>query len=159
MVWEQRWHPLRREWVVVSSHRNERPWHGERVAESARPALPRYVPDCYLCPGNLRSSGKRNEEYGSVYLFDNDQPCAGDEAPPPPEPPASIYRNSAASGRSRVVCYSPRHDLTLAQLPHAEVVALLQALAAQYRELGARAEVRHVLVFENKGDVVGVSNP
>ena len=65
MVWEQRWHPLRREWVIISSHRNERPWLGERVAEAAR-QLPAYVPDCYLCPGNARSSGKRNEQYGEV---------------------------------------------------------------------------------------------
>lgn len=159
MVWEQRWHPLRREWVIVSSHRNERPWHGERVADAARPALPRYVADCYLCPGNARSSGKRNDQYRGVFVFDNDHPCVGSEAPVPAAPPAAIYRNSPASGASRVVCYSSRHDVTLAQLPHAEFIALLQALAAQYRELGARPEVQHVLVFENKGEVVGVSNP
>ena len=161
MVWEQRWHPLRREWVIVTSHRNERPWQGERVADSTRPALPRYVPDCYLCPGNSRSSGKRNDQYTGVFVFDNDHPCVAPAAvaATPQSPPAAIYRNSPATGVSRVVCYSPRHDLTLAQLPQSEVVALLHALQAQYRELAARQEVRHVLVFENKGEVVGVSNP
>ncbi len=160
MVWEQRWHPLRREWVIVSSHRNERPWQGERVADSAHTGLPRYVADCYLCPGNERSSGKRNDQYNGVYVFDNDHPCVAFTAPvPPPAPPDGIYRNSPAHGVSRVVCYSPRHDLTLAQLPEADVLGLLQALQAQYRQLGARAGVRHVLVFENKGEVVGVSNP
>src|SRR5439155_1405709 len=79
--------------------------------------------------------------------------------PPVTEPPAAIYRNSPASGCARVVCYSPRHDLTLAQLSESEVLGLLGALQAQYRELGAGDDVRHVLVFENKGDVVGVSNP
>ena len=158
MVWEQRWHPLRREWVVISSHRNERPWQGEHVAEAAR-ALPAYIPDCYLCPGNARSSGQRNERYTGVYVFDNDHPCVGPAAPPVAEPPATVYRNSRASGCARVVCYSPRHDLTLAQLTESDVVGLLQALQAQYRELGARDGVRHVLVFENKGEVVGVSNP
>jgi UDPglucose--hexose-1-phosphate uridylyltransferase len=158
MVWEQRWHPLRREWVIISSHRNERPWQGEQVVAAVR-ALPAYVPDCYLCPGNARSSGQRNERYTGVFVFDNDHPCVGPAAPPVTEPPAAIYRNSRASGCARVVCYSPRHDLTLAQLPESEVLGLLQALQAQYRELGARDGVRHVLVFENKGEVVGVSNP
>src|SRR5881409_564216 len=159
MVWEQRWHPLRREWVIVSSHRNERPWQGERVGEASRP-LPPYAADCYLCPGNVRSSGQRNERYSGVFVFDNDHPCVGPGAPSaPPAPPAAVYRSSAAGGSARVVCYTPRHDLTLAQLPESEVLALLQVLQAQYRELGARHDVRHVLVFENKGDVVGVSNP
>jgi len=160
MVWEQRWHPLRREWVIISSHRNERPWQGEHVADTPRGgALPAYVPDCYLCPGNARSSGQRNERYTGVFVFDNDHPCVGPAAPPVTEPPAAIYRNSPASGCARVVCYSPRHDLTLAQLSESEVLGLLGALQAQYRELGARDGVRHVLVFENKGEVVGVSNP
>lgn len=162
MVWEQRWHPLRREWVIISSHRNERPWQGERVDEAERPRLPAYVPDCYLCPGNVRSSGQRNERYSGVFVFDNDHPCVGPEAPASPAPPIGserIYWNSPATGCARVVCYTPRHDLTLAQLPEPLVLGLLQALQAQYRELGARDGVRHVLVFENKGDVVGVSNP
>ncbi|PYP18588.1 MAG: galactose-1-phosphate uridylyltransferase [Gemmatimonadetes bacterium] len=159
MVWEQRWHPLRREWVIISSHRNERPWQGEHVADAAR-ALPAYVPECYLCPGNARSSGQRNERYSGVFVFDNDHPSVGPGAPSaPPAPPAAVYRSSAAGGSARVVCYTPRHDVTLSQLPESEVLALLQVLQAQYRELGARDDVRHVLVFENKGDVVGVSNP
>jgi UDPglucose--hexose-1-phosphate uridylyltransferase len=158
MVWEQRWHPLRREWVVVSSHRNERPWHGERVADAWR-LLPAYVPDCYLCPGNARILGHRNPRYTGVFVFDNDHPCVGPEAPAQPAPPPGIYRNGRAEGCARVVCFTPRHDLTLARLPEPEVLDLLRVLQAQYRELGARPEVRHVLVFENKGDVVGVSNP
>jgi UDPglucose--hexose-1-phosphate uridylyltransferase len=160
MVWEQRWHPLRREWVIISSHRNERPWQGERVAESAA-ALPPYVPDCYLCPGNVRSSGQRNARYSGVYVFDNDHPCVGSGAPQAPPPPAAFYKNSTATGSARVVCYTPRHDLTLAQLPESEVLSLLQALQAQYRELSAQpgGGIRHVLIFENKGEVVGVSNP
>src|SRR5437899_4074350 len=157
MVWEQRWHPLRREWVIISSHRNERPWQGEHVADAAR-ALPAYVPDCYLCPGNVRSSGQRNAAYSGVYVFDNDHPCVGLDAPAATAPPA-LYRNSTARGAARVVCYTPRHDHTLAELPESEVLGLLQALQAQYRELGAQAGVQHVLVFENKGEVVGVSNP
>ncbi len=118
MVWEQRWHPLRREWVVVSSHRNERPWQGERVTEASR-TLPSYAPDCYLCPGNVRSAGRRNDRYTGVFVFDNDHPCVGPGAPTALEAPSGIYRNRPASGCDRVVCFTPRHDLTLAQLAEA----------------------------------------
>jgi len=158
MVWEQRWHPLRREWVIVSSHRNERPWQGERVGEASRPLSP-YAADCYLCPGNVRSSGRRNERYTGVFVFDNDHPCVGAAASTQLVAPAGIYRNRPANGCARVVCFTPRHDVTLAQLSESEILGLLEVLQAQYRELGARDEVRHVLVFENKGEVVGVSNP
>jgi UDPglucose--hexose-1-phosphate uridylyltransferase len=158
MLWEERWHPLRREWVIVSAHRNDRPWQGETLPEAHR-ALPVYAADCYLCPGNLRVSGQRNAEYTGIYVFENDHPCVGPAAPRELAPPASQYRNRPATGLSRVVCFTPRHDLTLAELPEAQTVRLLEALQAQYRELGAREEVRHVLVFENKGEVTGVSNP
>ena len=80
MVWEERWHPLREEWVIVAAHRQNRPWSGETV-ERAEPPLPPYVADCYLCPGNLRVSGARNPEYESTFVFDNDLPCVGPEAP------------------------------------------------------------------------------
>jgi len=158
MVWEQRWHPLRREWVVVSSHRNERPWLGERVSEAPR-AVPPYVADCYLCPGNARSSGQRNARFERVFVFDNDHPCVGPDAPTSLTAPPGIYRNAPATGCARVVCFTPRHDLALARLPHPEILGLLEVLQAQYRELGRRDEVRHVLVFENRGEVTGTSNP
>ena len=158
MVWEERWHPLRQEWVIVSSHRNERPWHGERVAEAVR-VVPPYSPDCYLCPGNLRSSGKRNDDYTGVFVFDNDHPCVGPGAPAEPAEAPGIYRNQPAKGLSRVVCFDCRHNVTLAQLSVAQILTLLEVLQAQYAELGAREEVRQVHVFENKGEVVGVSNP
>jgi UDPglucose--hexose-1-phosphate uridylyltransferase len=158
MTWEQRWHPLRREWVVISSHRNDRPWSGELVGGPAA-ALPAYLPDCYLCPGNPRVSGHRNETYTGVYVFDNDHPCVSDGAPRELDRPPGIYRNLPAVGLSRVVCFTPRHDLTLARMDEPSVLRLLEVLQAQYRDLGARAEVKHVLAFENKGEVTGVSNP
>ena len=157
-AWEQRWHPLREEWVVVAAHRQDRPWHGDRAAVSdAR--LPEYVENCYFCPCNLRVSGERNPNYRSVYVFDNDHPCVGSEAPRQLEPAPGIYRNTAATGVARVVCYTPRHNTTLAELPANEIGALLDVWREQYVELGSRPDIRHVLIFENKGDVVGVSNP
>src|SRR5262249_52628790 len=108
MVWEQRWHPLRREWVVVSSHRNERPWLGERVSEAPR-AVPPSVADCYLCPGNVRSGGQRNALYERVFVSDNAPPCAAPAPPTPPPAPPGISPNAPATGCARVVCYTPRH--------------------------------------------------
>ena len=158
MTWEQRWHPLREEWVIVAAHRNNRPWVGETVDGQAR-KVPRYVPDCPLCAGNTRVSGARNPDYTGVFVFDNDMPCVGPKAPRDLPQPAGIYRNRPAEGIARVVCYTPRHDMTLAELEGEQVVALLAAWQEQYRDLGARPEVNHVLMFENKGEVVGVSNP
>ena len=71
MVWEERWHPLREEWVMVAAHRQDRPWSGSTV-EHAEATAPDYVPDCYLCPGNVRVSGKRNADYTGTFVFDND---------------------------------------------------------------------------------------
>jgi UDPglucose--hexose-1-phosphate uridylyltransferase len=120
---------------------------------------PEYLEDCYFCPGNLRVSGARNQNYRGIYVFDNDHPCVGPNAPQELAPPFGIYRNRPASGLARVVCYIPKHNLTLAELGVPEIEALLKVWQAQYAELGARPEVRHVLIFENKGEVVGVSNP
>ncbi|MDQ3805320.1 MAG: galactose-1-phosphate uridylyltransferase [Acidobacteriota bacterium] len=158
MVWEERWHPLREEWVIIAAHRQNRPWSGGTIehAEEERPA---YVPDCYLCPGNERVSGRRNADYTSTFVFDNDMPCASPDAPRDLPRPAGIYRNRPAEGLARVVCYSPHHSLTLAELETPEVEELLQVWQGQYRELGGRTEVKHVLIFENKGEAVGVSNP
>jgi UDPglucose--hexose-1-phosphate uridylyltransferase len=158
MVWEERWHPLREEWVIVAAHRQNRPWGGGTV-EHAEEEAPDYVPDCYLCPGNERVSGRRNAHYASTFVFDNDLPCVGPEAPKDLPAPAGIYRSRPAEGLARVVCYSPHHSLTLAELETGQVEELLAVWQEQYRELGARPEVNHVLIFENKGEAVGVSNP
>ncbi len=157
-MWEQRYHPLRREWVIVAAHRNNRPWIGEEVPPQVDP-IPAYDPSCYLCPGNQRVSGRINPEYTGVYVFDNDHACVGPDAPDPLSPPPGIYQNSPASGRARVLCYSPGHNQSFAELSVADVDALIAAWQEQYRALGALPDVNHVLIFENKGDVVGVSNP
>jgi UDPglucose--hexose-1-phosphate uridylyltransferase len=158
MLWEERWHPLREEWVVVAAHRQNRPWNGETVVNEGL-ALPDYLPDCYLCPGATRVSGKRNDDYTGVFVFDNDHPCVGFDAPRELPAPPGIYINRPATGIARVVCYSPRHNLTLTELETAEIVSLMRVWREQYVELGAHDEINHVLIFENKGEVVGVSNP
>jgi UDPglucose--hexose-1-phosphate uridylyltransferase len=158
MRWEQRWHPLREEWVIVSAHRQDRPWSGETQAAS-EPEPPAYDPRCYLCPGNERSGGARNPQYRSTLVFDNDHPCVALDAPAASDPPSPVYRSSRANGIARVVCFSPLHNLTLAEMPREGIEEVFLAWQKEYRDLGGRAEIRHVLMFENKGRAVGVSNP
>ena len=158
MAWEERWHPLREEWVIVAAHRQDRPWSGGTV-EHAEEELPEYLPDCYLCPGNVRVSGKRNDDYTGTFVFDNDHPSVSPDAPETPAPPTGIYRNRPARGLARVVCYSPKHNLTLGELEREEVANLLRVWQDEYTDLGSRPDIAHVLTFENKGAAVGVSNP
>jgi UDPglucose--hexose-1-phosphate uridylyltransferase len=157
-MWEERWHPLREEWVIVAAHRQSRPWSGAEVsAQPPRP--PVFDPACYLCPRNTRVSGAENRSYTGTFVFDNDHPCVGAAAPRELTPPPGIYRNRPATGVARVVCYSPRHDVTLAELDVDAVDLLLETWQQQMRELAAHRSVAFVLIFENKGAVVGVSNP
>jgi UDPglucose--hexose-1-phosphate uridylyltransferase len=158
MTWEERWHPLREEWVMVAAHRQDRPWSGEAMT-GASAALPEYVPECYLCPGNARVSGERNPDYAQTYVFDNDHPCVGAHAPRPPHLPDGPFKNRPANGIARVVCYTPLHNLSLARLRPEQIDILLRTWQLQYRELAAHPDINHVLVFENKGEIVGVSNP
>jgi len=158
-TWEQRWHPLREEWVVVAAHRQHRPWTGGTVAAPPAAARPAYDPECYLCPGNARVGGARNPRYDGTFVFDNDHPCVGPAAPRTPVEPPAPYRVAPADGQARVVCFSPRHDLTLAEMSDAAIGGVVEVWRRETRDLGARPDVKQVLCFENKGEVVGVSNP
>lgn len=158
MTWEQRWHPLREEWVIIAAHRQNRPWIGDTINRPPK-ELPEYDADCYLCPGNKRISGKQNPNYEQTFVFDNDHACVSWDAPKVAELNQGIYMRKPASGIARVVCYSPKHNLTLAELEPAEIVILLKEWQNQYIELAEHQGINHVLLFENKGEVVGVSNP
>ena len=139
MYWEERWHPLREEWVIIAAHRQNRPWSGETIEHNGE-ALPEYVSDCYLCPGNLRVSGARNDNYTDTFVFDNDHPSVGFDAPQILQHPPGIYRNQPATGIARVVCYSPNHSLALAELEPEDIKNLLEVWQDQYRELGAQRD-------------------
>ncbi|MBZ0258461.1 galactose-1-phosphate uridylyltransferase, partial [bacterium] len=159
--WEQRWHPLRQEWVVYSAHRNQRPWSGGR-ANSAEPA-PEYLPDCYLCPRNQRANGKVNPDYQGVYIFDNDFPVVGDNSPEidscaAPGHPA-LFKKARANGIARVVCYDPRHNVTLAEVSADQAASVFLAWRDQMREFQNNPAIEFALIFENRGAMVGVSNP
>jgi UDPglucose--hexose-1-phosphate uridylyltransferase len=158
MTWEERWHPLREEWVIIAAHRQDRPWIGETIKKNPK-RLPDYDADCYLCPGNKRISGKQNPYYEQTFVFDNDHACVSWDAPKVKAINTGIYKRKPAHGIARVVCYSPKHNLTLAELELNEIITLLKVWQNQYIELGEYQEIDHVLLFENKGEVVGVSNP
>lgn len=159
--WEKRWHPLRREWVVYAAHRNERPWDFER--KDSRAKAPGYDPGCYLCPGNKRISGIQNPRYQQVFVFENDHPVVGFEAPPIPEIFRSmhegLYQKSEAMGLAKVVCFDPRHNVTLNDIGVEEITTVFKTLRDEMIYFLHHEKIKSVLIFENKGEIVGVSNP
>jgi len=153
----RRYNPLTEEWVLVSPHRSQRPWQGQREA-SAGAGRPAHDPECYLCPGNPRAGGAVNPDYAGTFVFANDYAALmPTEGPGPREVNAGPFRAEAVRGECRVICFSPRHDLSMAQMTDPERRGVVDVWAAQTAELGAR--YRWVQVFENKGAVMGCSNP
>lgn len=156
----RRFHALRGEWIVVSPHRTQRPWQGQ-TEDAAPPSAPIYDPACYLCPGNQRAGGAHTPQYSSTYVFENDY-----AALKPDQTSASmdtagagLLHAEAERGVCRVLCFSPRHDLTLGKMSVEEIRPVIDAWAEQTEELGARPDIRYVQVFENRGAMMGASNP
>lgn len=159
--WEKRWHPLRREWVVYAAHRNTRPWNFEK--KESKIIAPEYDPGCYLCPRNKRISGIQNPDYNDVFVFENDHPVVGLNAPSIPVELQSLhdglYKKSEAGGIAKVVCYDPRHNVTLNDISVEEVAGVFKALRSEMNFFLQHEKIKSVLIFENKGEIVGVSNP
>ncbi len=154
----RRFNPLNGSWVLVSPHRSQRPWQG-RQEPATTTAQPEHDPSCYLCPGAARADGSRNPEYQGAYVFDNDFPALRPGPGVELGEPESLLTARAESGLCRVVCFSPRHDLTLARMDPAAVRAVVDVWADQSAELGARDDLRYVQIFENRGELMGCSNP
>ncbi len=146
------------EWVLVSPHRTARPWQGQ-VEEVAADQRPTYDPACYLCPGNGRAGGARTPEYDSTYVFDNDFAALTPDVAPEEDNRKGLLIAQSERGICRVVCFSPRHDLTLGQMPAEAIRTVVDTWADQYLELGSLDWVRHVQIFENRGATMGASNP
>jgi UDPglucose--hexose-1-phosphate uridylyltransferase len=156
----RRLNALTNEWVLVSPHRATRPWQGE-ISPLPTTNEPAYDPDCYLCPGNTRAGGIRNPAYDSTFVFENDFAAL--------KPQASIGRLDVENmgllvaesepGICRVICFSPRHDLTLATMPVDQIELVVHTWAGQFRELGGLEHIKHVQIFENRGAMMGASNP
>ncbi len=151
----RRCNPLTGEWTLVSPHRVQRPWQG-KIERPAKAQLPMFDPECYLCPGNRRSSGVVNPRYTGVHVFDNDFSALLPGMQPVAENPATFLRQDAVRGVCRVLCFSPRHDLTLARMSPEEIRRIVDLWAGQVEELGRL--YRWVQIFENRGEIMGCSN-
>ena len=156
----RRWNPLRREWVIVSPHRTQRPWQGQ-TEDVVRPSADTYDPACYLCPGNVRANGSVTPAYESTYVFDNDFAALHTDVVPTnlDVGDLGLLRATTERGVCRVVCFDSRHDLTLATMQPAQIRRVVDVWAAQSTELGARPEIGYVQIFENRGAMMGASNP
>ncbi len=144
------------EWVKVSPHRTKRPWNGQ-TEMPAMEDLPGHDPGCYLCPGNTRSGGVKNPDYAETFVFDNDFMAILPDTEPS-EYSNGLLKAETEQGLCRVICFSPRHDLTLALMPQQEVLKVVQLWIDQYVELGAMEFINHIQIFENRGAVMGCSN-
>ena len=165
----RRFNPLKGEWILVSPHREMRPWLGQKEKKPLE-NLPIYDPNCYLCPGNERAGGTRNPFYTSTFVFDNDFPALLTVNPVNPPQNQSfdpsetnkdsrILHKEKVSGICRVVCFTPRHDLTLPELTREEIQEVIYTWKEQSLDLGQLPEISYVQVFENKGEMMGCSNP
>lgn len=163
----RRYNPLTREWVLVSPHRTKRPWQGQ-LEQPATEQRPVYDPHCYLCPGNARANGVVNPQYDHTFVFTNDFSAllpdipegaytSGGGAPGDVAPPLLYARSER--GICRVVCFSPRHDLTLAEMDVSAIARVVDVWAREYDELGALPFIGYVQIFENRGAMMGASNP
>jgi UDPglucose--hexose-1-phosphate uridylyltransferase len=154
----RRFNPLTGEWVLVSPHRTERPWQGQ-MEDEAVAAQPDYDPNCYLCPGNSRAGGVRNPAYSGTFVFDNDFAALKSGTPLERFEQEGLLRAVSEPGLCRVVCFAPRHNLTIANMEAADLRQVVDTWVEQYLELGARPEINYVQIFENRGAMMGASNP
>ena len=159
LVPHRRYNPLLRQWILVSPQRTQRPWQGETTARTAAPSIA-YDPACYLCPTNARMGGGHNPDYPSVYAFDNDYPALLPEIQPDSAPnPSPLLVAEPERGRCRVLCFHPNHSLTLARMAVPEIATVVDAWAFETATLGELPYINHVQIFENRGAMMGASNP
>ena len=161
-IWMARPHrrlnPLTGEWVLVSPQRVERPWQGQIEVPGERRVIA-YDPECYLCPGNARFGGGRNPDYTSTFVFDNDFPALLPEAPAPSGSKKGLLVAEPERGICRVVCFTPRHDGSLSSMSPEELTLLVATWQKQIQDLTSKSFINYVQIFENRGAVMGASNP
>ena len=153
----RRLNPLTGEWVLVSPQRMQRPWQGKREATAASTGLA-HDPACYLCAGNARAGGQRNPDYPHTFVFDNDFPALLADAPNQ-RSDDGLFVAEGESGVCRVICFSPRHDLSLSQMTVEDIVRVVEVWAEETARLAARDDIACVQIIENRGEIMGCSNP
>lgn len=154
----RRYNPLTGETILVSPHRTKRPWQGKVEAVPTVAGL-QHDPNCYLCPGNKRAGDAVNPTYEDVFTFTNDFSALLSDVPTGSRNTDDLLVAEAESGLCKVICFSPRHDLTLAKMTNDALTKVVDEWARQYQELGARPDINHVQIFENRGEIMGCSNP
>ena len=154
----RRYNPLLDEWILVSPQRAKRPWQGQNEVISDE-KKPEYDETCYLCPGNERINGGTNPKYESCYVFDNDFPALLKNEVSFDLQQEDLFKINPERGINRVICFSPKHNVTLAEMQITEIENVIKVWKEQYLELGAIDYINHVQIFENKGSVMGCSNP
>ena len=154
----RRYNPLTGAWVQVSPHRAKRPWQGQ-VEEKSKEDRLAYDPSCYLCPGNIRSNGTKNENYSGTYSFVNDFSALQPDVPQGTVQEGDLFRAQSERGICKVICFSSQHDLTIPEMPISAIRDVVDLWVQEYRELGQLDYVNHVQIFENKGAIMGCSNP
>jgi UDPglucose--hexose-1-phosphate uridylyltransferase len=162
----RRLNPLTGEWILVSPHRSERPWQGQTENAHPVPALA-YDPTCYLCPGNERAGGARNPKYTSTFVFTNDfaalkpavAPAHHDDPDSGSQSSRGLLLSESERGICKVICYSPRHDLTLARMKVDEILPVVDLWTTQLADIGSSPDINYVQIFENRGEMMGCSNP
>lgn len=154
----RRFNPLTGEWVLVSPQRTQRPWQGKRedAADSARP---RHDESCYLCPGNRRSGGQQNPEYTDTFVFINDFPALLPDTPGTTMSGDPLFRAESERGICKVMCFSPRHDLSVPSMPLDAVTRVVEVWKEEYEVFQSSPGIAYVQIFENKGAIMGCSNP
>ena len=154
----RRYNPLIDEWVLVSPHRTKRPWQGQNEKRHSD-ALPEYDPTCYLCPGNERSNGTKNPNYTDCYVFENDFAALLEDEVSFDPSTNPLFQLKPERGINKVVCFSPRHDLTIPEMEVSDIEKVIATWKLEYIELGAKEFINYVQIFENKGAIMGCSNP
>jgi len=154
----RRYNPLTGEWVLVSPHRNKRPWNGKIEKTNLEEKLP-YDPACYLCPGNVRAGGKENPEYENIFVFDNDYAALQTDIHAFEYEKGNLIKAKSEQGKCRVICFSSLHNLSIPQMDVKHIKKVVEAWCSEYKELGKENNINYIQIFENKGEIMGCSNP
>ena len=154
----RRFNPLTGEWIIVSPHRTKRPWQGQTEAANRETPV-ECDPECYLCPTNPRAGDKANPAYSGAYVFANDFAALQPDVPEGKQNSGDLIIAERERGLCRVVCFSPNHSLTLSRMEVDDIKSVVDEWASQYIELGSESFINHVQIFENRGEMMGSSNP
>ncbi|KAL0084856.1 galactose-1-phosphate uridylyltransferase [Phycomyces blakesleeanus] len=155
----RRYNPLTRSWVLCSPHRTQRPWQGQQEGPDLE-QRPSHDPKCYLCPNNQRANGENNPDYTSTYIFPNDFAAVKSDQPTLDNTNTDdLLQVEGVRGECHVMCFSPRHDLTMAEMTNDEIHSVVNAWTESYKAMAEKECVSHVQIFENKGAAMGCSNP